>query len=221
MLDGILNVLAPHRCASCGEIGAVLCSHCKYNIESEPYGGCVVCGSIAIESGICQKCSPGFAVCQAWCVGERRDSLKALGDRYKFDNQRAAARPLAELLDACLPVLPPNTAVVGIPANAHSVRVRGFDHVGLIVKHFSALRKLEIARPLRRNSQATLHYMNKKDREKLADSLFLLRADSAPKRVLLLDDIITTGTTLRAAAKLLRQAGVEELYVAAIARQPK
>ena len=221
MIDSLLDLFAPHRCCSCGENSRILCERCKYDIIQESYEGCVFCAKPCSGRGVCETCSPGSFVKQAWCVGERRGSLKALGDQYKFDCRRAGARELAELLDAVLPLLPGDLTVVGVPTSSKTIRVRGFDHTGLVVRRFAKRRQLQIAQPLRRTSTETLHFLGRAEREALADTLFARRDHRpAPRRVLLVDDIVTTGTTLRAAIRLLELAGVEEVYIAVIARQP-
>lgn len=221
MIDSLLNLFAPHRCSSCGEESLILCERCKYDILQEPCEGCVLCAKPCSVRGVCDGCAVKSPIVQAWVVGERRGALKALGDQYKFNSRRAGACELAELLDARLPLLPDDLVVVGIPTSPKTIRVRGFDHTGLLVRHFVKHRKLLSTQPLCRTSNETLHFLGRRAREKLADTLFALKeATAVPKRVLLVDDIVTTGTTLRAATKLLKSAGVEELYVAVVARQP-
>lgn len=166
------------------------------------------------------QCAQQLHCQQAWCAGERSGALKSLLDTYKFSSSRAGAVVLADLLDAILPVLPQDITLVGIPTSSTTRRVRGFDHIALIVNALAKRRHLSVAHPFVRNSSQTLHFLPKKERVRLGPTLFRLSGGPIPAHVLLIDDIVTTGTTLHAAAKLLQQAGVEQLYVATIARQP-
>lgn len=220
MIESLLNAIAPHRCSSCGQIGAIFCVSCKYDTISEPYAGCILCTKPCGERGVCPQCVRASGVTQAWCVGERREGLKRLMDAYKFDGSRAASTVCTDLLDAVIPELPTDTFVVGIPSAPGTIRVRGFDHMGRIVTEFAKRRGLQIARPLERASTTTLHFLPRKDRISLSSSLFRLSGEPVPETVLVLDDIVTTGTTLRAATTLLKNAGAKRVYVAAIARQP-
>lgn len=222
MIERILGILAPHRCCSCGEKGVVLCESCKENIISDWLSGCVVCRQPCRERGICAVCCQKIPVKQAWCVGERRGALKKLGDAYKFENKRAGAALLAQLLDEMMPILPRDLVVMPIPTSPASVRQRGFDHTGLVARSFAKKRGLKTAQLLERKSSVTLHFMSKSERERYGPMLFRLRPGvTAPKHVLVFDDILTTGTTARAAVKLLLSAGVERVDLAIIARQPK
>ena len=78
-----------------------------------------------------------------------------------------------------------------------------------------------MARPLKRTSSATLHFLSRDERVALGPFLFGLSYGTAPEQVLLIDDILTTGTTLAAATKLLKQAGAKRVYIAVVARQPE
>lgn len=220
MIDTILSLLAPHRCSSCGEIGAVLCESCKNDIISDSFSGCVLCTRPCGKRGLCERCAHRANITQAWCVAERRDGLKTMLDAYKFESKRGASVMCAELLDKALPVLPEGIAVVSIPSASATVRARGFDHMGRIADEFARRRGLKRAWPLERASAVTLHFLSAKERRKLGTTLFSLSGKAAPDQVLLLDDIVTTGTTLRAASQLLHDAGARNIYVAAIARQP-
>lgn len=220
MIDRLFHVLAPHRCSSCGEIGMILCECCKYDIVSEPFSRCVFCTRPCGSRGLCASCGRRTGAAQAWCVGERRDGLRNLLDAYKFASSRVASSVCADLFDAVIPKITEAT-VVGIPSTHATVRVRGFDHMGRIADDFAGRRGLQRAWPLERASSVTLHFLPRNERIQRGSSLFRLSSEPVPETVLLLDDIVTTGTTLTTAIRLLKNAGAKKVYVAAIARQPE
>lgn len=220
MLETIFRAFAPHRCCSCGDNGALLCDNCKNNIIIDKYENCIGCLQPCGPTGLCKNCARKFDCIQAWCLGERKDVLKQLGDRYKFDCKREGGRVFSDLLNDILPILPEDVVVVGIPTTRSSVRARGFDHTGLIVKLLAKSRSLQTSQPLVRSTKKTLHFLSHAERIDLADTLFTRSEEEVPKKILLIDDIVTTGTTLRAAAQILKANGCEELYIAVCARQP-
>ena len=220
MIDRLLAHLAPHLCCSCGATGAVLCEDCKFNIVENAWLDCVICEKPCGPRGLCQKCIRTTPFEQVWVVGRRENELKQLIDEYKFGSKRAAAVPIAELLHLRLPFLPPDAMVVGVPASAHGVRIRGFDHIQLIVRELTRQRSLATAQPLKRITNRELHTMSRENRIAMKDRLFELSGVATPEKVLLLDDILTTGTTMLAAAELLKKAGVQTIYAAVVARQP-
>lgn len=169
---------------------------------------------------MCDSCKVSLSVDRVWCGGLRDGKLKALGDAYKFHSRREAAQSLAEIVDHVLPILPDDFTVVAIPTTSKMIRLRGFDHTRLVVRQLAHMRGMKTAEPLARTSNETLHFLGKAERKRLADKMFSICPGTVPRKVLLVDDILTTGTTLSAAARLLRSAGVEEIYAVVIARQP-
>lgn len=219
MIEWVLEKVAPHPCSGCGKIGTILCEDCKNDIVFETFDGCLQCGRPQ-SSGICfEHHSP---LTQAFIVGLRRGTLQKLIDNLKFHTVKAAAVPLASLLALRLPVLPENTVLVPIPTVSSHVRKRGFDQVDLITKRLSSIRTLPIQPLLRRVTKTTQHTETRMVRREQAEVAFTLRGGAAidPQATyLLIDDVITTGSTMLAAAKLINEAG-GTVWAAGLAYQP-
>lgn len=221
MLDNILTIIAPHHCCSCQQTGSLLCISCIYNIAQEHASTCTNCGKPSVD-GVCGECGKKVAYQKGWCVGARDEALKELIDRYKFRNAKAAHKPLATLLHQTLPVLPNTTVVTYIPTIGRHIRTRGYDHARLVAKTFARQRKLSLKPILRRQTASVQRNApSAREREKQAAAAFRCshRLDKGTP-YLIIDDVMTTGATLRSAAKCLHQAGAEQIYIAAIARQP-
>lgn len=217
ILDDLLSVVAPHLCSGCGRIGSAFCSNCKYNIVNEPYLGCIICGKHELK-GVCEDHKVSFN--QAWVVGVRSDALQRLIGGFKFRNIKAAAKDLAYLLDQRLPLLPQNIVFVPIPTARSHVRERGYDHVLLITKHLASRRRRPVSQILKRNNSFTQHHANRNERQKQAADAYRMEGVVDPTKVyILVDDILTTGSTMKEAALVLKNAGAT-VWVAVIARQP-
>ncbi len=220
MLDTLLSPFAPHSCCSCGYLGSVLCEVCKNDIVSEPYALCLVCSKPTGNDNICTRCRKAWGVSGGWSVSERSGQLKALLDQYKFHSVRQAAPVCAQLLHERLPLLPSNVAIVPVPTAPSHRRVRGFDHTMLIVRAFAKKRRMPVAPVLHRTSGGTQHFKTRSERLKTAAEGLDVRGH-VPETVLLVDDICTTGATLQACVKKLRENGAKQVYVAIVARQPE
>ncbi len=220
MIDTLLSLVAPHHCSGCGENGTLLCDNCKYDIVSEPYNHCLACGKAqAVTQGICANCNVPYA--RGWCVADRRDQLERLINLYKFGNAKAAYKPLAALLHERLPELPANAIVVPIPTVSSHVRERGFDHMALIARHFAKRRGIPVSSALRRVTSTKQRDASRTKRIAQAKVAFECpRQLDREKIYLLLDDVMTTGSTMRYAAQKLRRAGAEQVWIATISRQP-
>lgn len=201
MLDQILAIISPHNCKGCGQIGSSLCQRCIFNI-------------IENKNNSIQK--------DFYSVGRRHGVLKQLTDDYKFKSERAVTKVLAMMLDRVLPELPKNTVIVPIPTASAHVRQYGFDHARLLARALARERKLKIVYPLIRTNNQTQHFLSRAEREKVAQMSFQLKKNAeVPINILLLDDIVTTGATLRAVRTLLRDAGAKNIKIAVICYQNK
>jgi len=218
MIERVLEVIAPHPCSGCGKLGTILCLDCKYNIIHDPFFGCILCGKPQLY-GICP--SHDSPITRAFTVGSRTGPLAEMINRLKFQNTKLAARFLAELLDEALPVLPEDIQIVPIPTVRSHIRQRGYDQVELLSRHFASLRNLPLTRPLLRKTADTQHLVGRTAREEQSQHAFGLKGGVSLQHasILLLDDVVTTGSTLLAAATLLQKAGAI-VWVASLAYQP-
>lgn len=219
MIHSLANVLAPHYCLSCGEIGSVLCEYCKYDIVEDAYQKCIVCGHISpVSSNLCRSCHLPYRT--AWCVGERHDTLQSLLDNYKFMRMKSAARVLGGLLDEVIPILPEETIVTYLTTIQSHIRQRGYDHARLIAKDFAKRRGYSFEQTLLRNTNVHQLGASRRQRRENARQTFSTKLSVKNTRYLLIDDIYTTGSTLEYASKALLEGGASEVMVAVIARQP-
>ena len=218
MLKDLADTFAPHHCCSCGEIGAVLCEHCKYNITSEAFERCIVCLGLAKpSSNLCSSCRVSYA--RAWCVGERGDALKAVINLYKYHSTRAASETFVDLLDQTVPSLPPQTCIVAVPTINTHIRQRGYDHMALVARLFAARRGLMVSHALLRSDHSHQQGASRRQRLEQAKRAFgFTPVESVPH--LLIDDVYTTGATVQYAAQALLSAGASEVYIAVLSRQP-
>jgi len=217
MIDDALQIIAPHHCYSCGKTGFLLCSSCKYDIIQAFQNDCVVCFQ-ASKSGVCARHRLPYQ--KAWVVGRREGSLEGLINAYKFENAKTGAKVLAQLLDETLPSFAESTIVVPVTTIRKHIRERGYDHMVLVAKEFAQLRHLTYEPLLRRQTATHQRGESALQRERNAREAFAAVKTYSDVPYLILDDVMTTGATLKYAAKALKDAGAQTIFVAALARQP-
>lgn len=213
----VADLIAPHYCISCSAEGALFCVRCIEYTISERREGCIACGRIAL-AGVCGECCLPYE--RAWCADERMGALKVLLDTYKYERARAAHLPLAEIVVGALPELPADVVVTNIPTIMPHVRQRGYDHTALIAKEIAFRKHLTYTPLLGRKSTSVQVGKTRQVRELQAKTAFEALVNNPPKTVLLVDDVFTTGATVRYAAQTLKNAGVSTVWVAVVARQP-
>lgn len=220
------RVLLAPRCQVCREPGAHgrdLCAACAAQL---PWLGhaCLRCALPLPAPGTCGEClrhpPPLDRVHAAFLYGFPLDRLLP---RFKFHDDLAAGRLLSLLMLDRLQALPRPAALVPVPLHRQRLRSRGYDQA------------LELARPLARvlvvpllaralvRERATRAQSELDAGRRMANVQGAFRVGAGarlPAHVVLVDDVMTTGATLHAAARCLRQAGVQRVDAWVCARVP-
>ena len=210
MLIWLLRGLAPHPCLSCGVIGGVLCQRCKSDILDAWIDRCIDCTA---PKG-CAHAAIGWVS----YVFERDGFVSDMLNGYKFKYQQDTAALFSELL---APLVSRDAVLVAIPTIQAHIRQRGFDHNLALVQAIARRTGCSYTRPLIRTNTVVMHHLNKADRATASDNLFICVETLNPtQRYVLVDDVYTTGATLRAARHALRAAGARNIRAVVLARQP-
>ena len=218
MIDKLLSYIAPHHCYSCTNIGSILCDNCKFYILEEPYEQCIQC-DLPSQYGVCKSCQQKLPYSSAWVVGAREGVLENIIHDYKFRRNIAAIEAFADLLEKRLPYLPDNTTIIPVPTITRHIRIRGYDHTMILANEIAKKRSLKCINYLNRNHNLVQVGSDAKTRRDQAKTAFFTKKRLDPTRpYLLIDDVTTTGATMKYAAKALRDAGAKEIWVAALAR---
>ena len=221
IVERMLQIVAPHHCFGCGNIGTLLCADCKNDIINEPFNGCIVCG-VPSRRGICQF--HHLPIERTFVVGERVGTLEKLINATKFAHLHAGARTLAELLDDFLPGLPGDAQLVPIPTAPSHIRHRGYDHVDILTRLVAEFRDIPVVTALERRTNLTQHVVNRRVRHQQAQTAFAstVMEQTLGGTVIIIDDVITTGATVVAAAQQLAaiMKPASAIWVVAMAYQP-
>lgn len=221
MIERLISLIAPHCCVRCGAEGELVCSWCRLETIPSLPSRCYHCKKLIDESKVCQDCRRSSPLKHVWVRTVYSGMPKELVHVMKFERAQAAPRLVAGLLLEALPAFPPDVLVSYIPTATSRVRVRGYDQSRLIARYLAREQKLLFGTTLLRQGQSRQVGSSKKQRlEQAQRSYKAVHAKRYQgKDILLIDDIITTGATLEAAARELRRAGARTVYAAVFAQK--
>ena len=219
MFDKVLSVIAPHYCYGCGKTGQTICQKCKKHIIQMSYTTCVLCDRWPKYGNYCGR--HHFPVQCIYCLLLRQGVVLQAIDALKFERKRAVINDLVDITNELLPQLPTNSVLVPIPTTPRNTRIRGYDHMKLICRQLGRVRRIPVKQVLQRRNNVTQHFATSAKQRKLqAKEFFRVVGDIAPaKQYYLVDDIFTTGATVREAANCLRQAGATSVTIIVLTRQ--
>lgn len=181
---------------------------------------CYRCQRLTRDFACCPKCRPKTRLAHVWISGEYEDTIVTLVRLLKFQRVRAAAIPVAEYIAETLPQLPLDVCVTHVPTATSRRRQRGYDQAEVIAREVARLKGLSHHTLLAREGQARQVGSSRSQRAKQLDSAFrIVKGAEIHKKILLIDDILTTGSTLQAAAKVLHKGGASTVYGAVFARK--
>ena len=225
MLDALRGLVFPERCVGCGVRGALLCAPCEGQLPWLPDAICTGCGGVGTHATPRPHCAGatgplGELVVACAFEGPVRRAVHAL----KYRGARNHASLLADLLARAVALsLGGVDVLVPVPLAAGRRRTRGFNQSELIARGVGARLDLPVAADLvararETDSQVSLGAAAR--RENVEGAFRCPDGASVVGRyVALVDDVTTTGATLRACAEPLVAAGAASVIGLAVAKE--
>ena len=209
-----LNFLFPPRCPSCSayvERRGIFCAGCTQRLIGLHALAC---------TGETQKYLDGI-----WAFAHYRAGVRDLLRTLKYRRQKSALPALHTILtmgEAALAPLPRPLVAVPVPLAPQRMRERGFNQAEEIFAPWLAAHGIAL-RPMlvRTRETAPLYERTRTERQRELRGAFALAVDADPagRDVLLVDDIMTTGTTLTVCAQVLKRAGARRVYAFVLASE--
>lgn len=172
---------------------------------------------------VCQPCAvrpPSYT--RAWTLYPYMPPLQHAIRLFKYQGKVSLAAPLADLMIARLPALNPVDMIIPVPLHVQRLREREFNQSLLLADRIGHRLNIPVVytnliRTVPTPPQTTL---SRKSRHKNLRRSFAVRRPEAiaKKRILLIDDVFTTGTTVNECAKALRRAGSADVFAITLSR---
>jgi ComF family protein len=233
LLAGLLDLLLPPICASCGcpvTPDTALCGDCRERLPAIAADRCIRCQAEpgSLPGGRCPRCGPlPLAACTAavWFDDDAEGWIR----RFKYPagglvgldaRPLAVARMLAREAARRAPGPQPER-IVPIPLHRAALRRRGFNPAALLAREIARAAGARLDPTLLERLRDTPSQTGLDRRGRRRNVRGAFRATRPPpRRVWLVDDVVTTGATLEEAARTLRRAGAREIAALCAARTP-
>ncbi len=216
----INNSGIPYFCSSCWADFAVIqgqaCPRCGKPFESDE-------SLTSSPEHICLACRRDLpAYDQAIAVGYFEGSLREAVHQYKYRPCRALGRPLGRWMAANIRMVSDLDMVVPVPLHRSRLRERGFNQALLLAAHMSEVHGLPLSfgNLFRQRQTRPQVELSGVERVRNVAGAFALRQPEVmkDKRIVLVDDVFTTGATLQECAAVLKMAGAMQVTALTLAR---
>ena len=218
-----LDWIYPPRCGGCGSIGSRFCDDCLQQIQSIQAPICLICGQSLTAPGLCRNCQqnpPGFTAMRSWALfsGPLRNAIH----RLKYKRDVALGDTLAQPLISLWASNGWSVDIVtAVPAGVARRAERGYNQAALLARPIALSHGTPFRLEALRKSRETRSQVGLNALERLRNVENAFEADSGcvqGKRILLVDDIATSGATVIACTQALTQAGAQQVFVLTLAR---
>ena len=220
-----LDWFSPPVCGGCGRDGYRWCPDCQRSVLLLSPPICEICGLPQEQEGICPRCKaspPAFRKLRSCWVFE--GALREAMHQLKYQKMVGIGDSLAAEMIPCVEKLALSwqiEIVVPIPLGKKRLDERGYNQVELISRPLAlAMGWMYRPKALRRTRETRSQVgLSAEERRENMKGAFSARAKQVKgRRVLLMDDVATTGATLDSAAQALCDAGASEVYALTVAR---
>lgn len=217
--DGLPDLIWPRMCAGCRERGAWVCDDCQREMPLAREPWCVRCGGRA-----CDCASLPSVIALARSVGPHAGWLAASIHGLKYGGESSRARHLGE---AMAPILAgvmaeePHALIVPVPLHRKRERQRGYNQSALIARAAVGAWHGNLTPSAVRRVRATAQQVGLSSEERAVNVVGAFGADIdlvAGRPVVLIDDVMTTGSTVAACATVLLDAGAAAVAVVTLSR---
>jgi len=233
-LDGLAEFFFPSRCLICGKIfkpenSSYFCNTCYDGFLFIHKPVCSKCGAMFPTEqgedhlcGQCLKSEPAFD--RARSIGLYEGTLRKAIHGFKYNRKSLLGKPLSLILaEQGRKLITPNTydALIPVPLHSNRLRQRGFNQAQVMARKAGKAWRIPVDwMSLQRKKTALPQTMLSKNarRKNIRDSFYCIPDSIKGKKLLLIDDVYTSGSTANECAKTLKKNGATTVDVLTLAR---
>jgi ComF family protein len=219
-----LDLLFPLQCLGCGTEGGLLCPSCCLSLPRIKQPFCQRCGTPLNEGNLCPACiNHPLTIDGIRSLFLFGGTVRHAIHQLKYRHLKAMAAPLGYLLTEYLRSYPlPGEVLIPVPLHPRRLRERGYNQATLLAGEVGKLTDLPVAEGLllrKRDTITQARTASAIERRSNVHDAFICRQGLHGERILLIDDVCTTGATLDACAAALKTAGAGPVWGLTAARE--
>ncbi|MCX6030192.1 MAG: ComF family protein [Chloroflexi bacterium] len=218
----LLDLIYPPRCAGCGRVGDLFCAGCQAQVEPITPPVCRRCGRSLGAGDLCPACrgipSPLDGIASAAIFG---GPLREAIHRFKYGNGYRLAPVLGGRMAEAWPRHGlAADLIVPVPLHAGRLAERGYNQSALLAREVGRAVGIPVNEAILVRHKATQQQamLNRVERQENVKDAFACRGQVTGKRIVLVDDVCTTGSTLEACAAVLKAGGAASAWALTLAR---
>jgi ComF family protein len=219
--DAAVETVYPRRCAGCGRRGVWVCHDCDAALRPFARPWCERCGAPPLQIACrCPDLVAELAVVRSAALDD--GWLRAAVRSFKYSGETARTGHLAGLLPPLLADLPSFDALVPVPLHPRRERRRGYNQARLIANAVGSQATIRVEEVLIRNRPTDQQVgLDAESRRANVRGAFAVKegAEVAGRRFVLVDDVLTTGSTLGSCAATLIAGGAAWVGAVTLARE--
>jgi competence protein ComFC len=227
LVDAVLEIIYPIHCGGCGKAGDAICGDCLDSLRIvDETSTCPVCGRWIGKKTVCGECIQKKRGFQEGYYGFYfEDKLRDAIHSFKFEGRKDVGKRLVYAINAKITSFSDRfDCIIPIPVTEKRLKERGFNQSFIIGDEISKITGKPIYHSILYKAKETMDQfsLHRDDRRKNIKGAFAARKVERikAKRVLLVDDLFTTGYTAKEASGVLKKAGARSTLFFALARTP-
>jgi competence protein ComFC len=226
----LIEIFFPKFCFRCQREGDYLCQDCLATLDILANNFCLCENPLTLPlAGKCPKCRQKFLDGLYFAISYKNELIKKLIHQFKYEPYvKELATSLASLIITHFNLIqkefsPENYILIPVPLAKKKLRKRGYNQSEEIAKKLGKNFKIPLVTDCLIKEKETPSQMelSKEERIKNIKGAFsvLSREKISGKKILLVDDVYTTGSTMEECSRVLKQAGAKEVWGVAVARE--
>lgn len=217
-IEKVVNLISPYECLVCEYEGAVVCKNCWEPNVPIRKPACFWCNTLSVDGRTCPRCKRTTHLAGATIPYRLNGLVEQCIYELKYYHNKQMAKFLAGYLADSRDITKFD-CISFVPAIGKNQRRRGYNQAKLLAKEVSDIQNIPLVNSLSRISHTNQIGLNRVQRLSSVKNNFIAIRDFTSKKVLLVDDVLTTGATLNECARVLKQSGAKTVWAVVVAKK--